>query len=62
MMESKYGSKWNNIKLRKAAKARDLKLSQHGLFDQDGNNLAAGKSEVEVFELLGFDYVEPQKR
>jgi DNA polymerase (family 10) len=56
------GSKWNNIKLRKAAKARDMKLSQHGLFDQDGNNLAAGKTEEEVFELLGFDYVEPQKR
>ncbi len=56
------GSKWNNIKLRKAAKARDLKLSQHGLFDGDGNNLAAGKTENEVFELLGFDYIEPQKR
>ena len=56
------GSKWNNIKLRKAAKARDLKLSQHGLFDQDGNNLAADKTEEQVFELLGFDYVEPQKR
>ena len=56
------GSKWNNIKLRKAAKARDLKLSQHGLFDQDGINLAAGKSEEQIFELLGFDYVEPQKR
>jgi DNA polymerase (family 10) len=56
------GSKWNNIKLRKAAKARDMKLSQHGLFDQDGNNLAAGKTEEQVFELLGFDYVEPQKR
>ena len=56
------GSKWNNIKLRKAAKARDLKLSQHGLFDQTGNNLAAGKTEVEVFELLGFDYIEPEKR
>ena len=56
------GSKWNNIKLRKAAKARDLKLSQHGLFDQDGNNLAAGKSEEQVFALLGFDYVEPQNR
>ena len=56
------GSKWNNIKLRKAAKARDLKLSQHGLFDKDGKNLAAGKSEEQVFELLGFDYVEPQKR
>ena len=56
------GSKWNNIKLRKAAKARDLKLSQHGLFDGNGNNLAAGKTESEVFELLGFDYIEPQKR
>jgi len=56
------GSKWNNIKLRKAAKARDLKLSQHGLFDQAGNNLAAGKSEEQVFALLGFDYVEPQNR
>ena len=56
------GSKWNNIKLRKAAKARDLKLSQHGLFDKDGNNLAAGKSEEQVFALLGFDYVEPQNR
>ena len=56
------GSKWNNIKLRKAAKARDLKLSQHGLFDQDGNNLAAGKSEEQIFELLGFEYVEPQNR
>ena len=56
------GSKWNNIKLRKAAKARDLKLSQHGLFDQEGNNLAAGKTEEEVFGLLGFDYIEPQKR
>ena len=56
------GSKWNNIKLRKAAKARDLKLSQHGLFDQDGNNLTANKTEAEVFGLLGFDYLAPQKR
>ena len=56
------GSKWNNIKLRKAAKARGLKLSQHGLFDTDNNNLAAGKSEEEVFGLLGFNYIEPCKR
>jgi len=56
------GSKWNNIKLRKAAQSNGWKLSQHGLFDQDGNNLAAGKTEEQVFELLGFDYIEPQKR
>jgi len=56
------GSKWNNIKLRKAAKSRGLKLSQHGLFDDRGTNLAAGKSEEKVFEMLGFDYIVPQKR
>ena len=56
------GSKWNNIKLRKAAKSRDLKLSQHGLFNEQGSNLAAGKSEEQVFKLLGFDYLEPHKR
>jgi DNA polymerase (family 10) len=56
------GSKWNNIKLRKAAKARGLKLSQHGLFDEQGTNLAADKSEEQMFGLLGFDYLEPQKR
>ena len=56
------GSKWNNIKLRKAAKARGLKLNQHGLFDNDNNNMAAGKSEEAVFGLLGFDYIEPCKR
>lgn len=56
------GSKWNNIKLRKAAQAKALKLSQHGLFNQDGENLAAGKTEEQVFALLGFEYVEPQNR
>ena len=56
------GSKWNNIKLRKAAQAKALKLSQHGLFNQDGENLAAGKSEEQVFALLDFDYIEPCKR
>ncbi len=56
------GSKWNNIKLRKAAKTRDLKLSQHGLFDAQGANLAANKTEEQVFSLLGFDYIEPAKR
>lgn len=56
------GSAWNNIKLRKRAKSKGLKLSQHGLFDSDGNNLAAGKTEQEVFELLDCLYLEPCKR
>ena len=46
------GSAFNNIQLRRAAKSKGLKLSQHGLFD-GSENLAAGKSEQEIFEMLG---------
>jgi DNA polymerase (family X) len=56
------GSKWNNIKLRKAAKSRNLKLNQHGLFNEDNVNLAANKTEEEIFELLETKYVEPSRR
>jgi DNA polymerase (family 10) len=55
------GSAYNNIQLRKAAKKRGLKLSQHGLFD-GSVNLAAGKSEREIFELLGKTYKAPHER
>lgn len=55
------GSMWNNIKLRKVAKAKGLKLSQHGLFDGD-TNLAAMKSEQEIFEILERKYLEPWER
>ena len=52
---------WTNIKLRKKAVAKGWKLSQHGLFEGDVN-LAANKSEEEIFELLETDYKEPSKR
>lgn len=55
------GSAYNNVRLRRAAKARGLKLSQHGLFD-GSVNLAAGKNEQEIFELLDEKYKEPQHR
>ena len=55
------GSARNNIQLRRAAKSKGLKLNQHGLFD-GSENLAAGKSEQAIFEMLGKRYKEPQNR
>lgn len=55
------GSAWSNIRLRKKAVKRGWKLSQHGLFEGDVN-LAANKTEEEIFELLEATYVEPTKR
>ena len=55
------GSAWTNIRLRKKAVKRGWKLSQHGLFEGEVN-LAANKTEEEIFGLLEATYVEPTKR
>jgi len=55
------GSVWTNIRLRKKAVKSGWKLSQHGLFDGDVN-LAANKTEEEIFSLLETSYKEPNKR
>ena len=55
------GPAFSNIQLRKAAKKRGLKLSQHGLFEGK-TNIAAGKEEHEIFEILGKEFKEPHER
>jgi DNA polymerase (family 10) len=55
------GSVWTNIRLRKKAVKKGWKLSQHGLFAGDVN-LAANKTEEEIFSLLETSYKEPNKR
>ena len=55
------GPAFSNIQLRKAAKKQGLKLSQHGLF-RGKTNIAAGKSEDELFEMLDADFKEPHER
>jgi len=55
------GPAFSNIQLRKAAKKKGLKLSQHGLFDGK-SNIAAGKAEYEIFELLDKEFKEPHER
>lgn len=54
------GSKNFNIKLRQLAIKKGLKLNEYGAFR--GEKLAAGRSEDEIFKLLGMRYVEPELR
>lgn len=55
------GPKEENIRLRAIAKRRGWKLSQYGLFDQDGKVLA-GQTEDGIYEALGLPYLRPEER
>ncbi len=55
------GSKDHNIELRKIAIAKKLKLSEYGVFDLKGKQVA-GKTEEEVYKKLGLSYIEPELR
>jgi len=54
------GSKDHNVALRRIAMDKGYKLNEYGLFR--GKKQVAGKSEEEVYETLGLDYVEPELR
>ncbi len=54
------GNKDHNVKLRKIAIAKGLKLNEYGLFK--GKNPIAGKSEEEIYHKLGMDFIPPELR
>lgn len=54
------GSKDHNIALRRIAQEKGLKLSEYGLFD--GQRRVAGRTEEEVYEKLGLQWVPPEMR
>lgn len=54
------GSKDFNIKLRKLAIKKGLKVSEYGVFRQD--KYLCGRTEEEVFKQLGLSYIEPELR
>jgi DNA polymerase (family 10) len=61
------GSKAHNIKLRNIAKSKRLKLSEYGVFSLrdtgvKGKKMVAGKTEEEVYKILGLAYVPPELR
>lgn len=59
------GSKAHNIALRALARRRGLTVSEHGVFrlsDKDQSHRLAGRSEEEVYAVLGLRYIEPELR
>jgi DNA polymerase (family 10) len=54
------GSKELNVELRKIAISKGMKLSEYGLFK--GIDKVAGKTEKEIFNALGLDYIPPELR
>ncbi len=67
------GSKAHNVALRQLALDQDLHLSEYGLFEGGGSaatpatpgaagKLVAGRTEAEVYERLGLDWVPPELR
>jgi DNA polymerase (family 10) len=54
------GSKDHNIALRKIAIEKGLKLNEYGLYKK--NKRIAGKTEEEIYKILGLNWIEPEMR
>ena len=54
------GDKNHNIEIRKIAIAHGYKLNEYGLYK--GSKMVAGKTEKEIYNKLGLDYIEPELR
>jgi len=56
------GSKEHNVKLRRIAINKGLRLNEYGLFDSAGVNLVAGLKEDEIYRLLDLQPIPPELR
>ena len=56
------GSAAHNVQLREAAVARGLSVSEHGIVDAESGETTLCAEEVEVYERLGYAYIEPELR
>ncbi|MFO7890345.1 MAG: DNA polymerase/3'-5' exonuclease PolX [bacterium] len=54
------GSKAHNIKVRKRAVKKHLKVNEYGVFKNDKR--VAGKTEKEVFKKVGLPFIQPELR
>ncbi len=54
------GSKQHNVRLREIAVKAKLKLNEYGLFK--ANKMIAGKTEKEIYQKLGLDFINPLLR
>jgi DNA polymerase (family X) len=56
------GSQAHNIQLREDAVKRNLSVSEHGITDTETNEVTLCETEHEVYERLGYAYIEPELR
>lgn len=55
------GSRDHNIRMRKLAQEKALKVNEYGIFSEVGIKLG-GARETDLFDVLGIPYVEPEDR
>lgn len=56
------GSKEHNVELRKLALSKGYTLSEYGLFTLKRKKWVAGRTEQEIYQKLGLQYIEPELR
>lgn len=56
------GSQAHNIQLREDAVKRNLSVSEHGITDTETDEVTLCETEHEVYERLGYAYIEPELR
>jgi DNA polymerase (family 10) len=56
------GSQEHNVRIRELAVRRKLKLSEYGLFDTETGQLIVSRTEEEVYERLGMQWIPPTLR
>jgi DNA polymerase (family 10) len=56
------GSQAHNVQLREEAVARGLSVSEHGITETESGDVETCESEAQVYDRLGYDYIEPELR
>jgi DNA polymerase (family X) len=56
------GSQAHNVAIRELAVRQKLRLSEYGLFDVESGDLIVSRTEEEVYERLGLDWIPPVLR
>jgi DNA polymerase (family 10) len=56
------GSQAHNVRLREEAVARGLSVSEHGVTDTESGETELCETEEQVYERLGYSYIEPELR
>jgi DNA polymerase (family 10) len=56
------GSQAHNVALREEAVGRGLSVSEHGITETESGDVRTCESEVDVYQRLGYAYIEPELR